>query len=41
MKKTVNRRKFLKGSALAATATAAGNITAPSIVIRNSSLFAI
>lgn len=32
MKETVNRRKFLKGSALAATATAAGAITAPAIV---------
>ena len=32
MKETVNRRKFLKGSALAATATAAGTIAAPSIV---------
>ena len=30
--KEMNRRKFLKGSALAATATAAGTITAPSIV---------
>jgi len=30
--KEINRRKFLKGSALAATATAAGTITAPSIV---------
>ena len=32
MKEKTNRRKFLKGSALAATATAAGTITAPSIV---------
>lgn len=32
MKKSVNRRKFLKGSALAATATAAGTISAPAIV---------
>jgi len=32
MKEQVNRRKFLKGSALAATATAAGTITAPAIV---------
>ena len=32
MKAETNRRKFLKGSALAATATAAGTITAPSIV---------
>jgi len=32
MKNQTNRRKFLKGSALAATATAAGTITAPSIV---------
>lgn len=31
MKETTNRRKFLKGSALAATATAAGAITAPGI----------
>ena len=31
MKDTTNRRKFLKGSALAATATAAGAITAPGI----------
>ncbi len=32
MKEQANRRKFLKGSALAATATAAGTITAPAIV---------
>jgi len=32
MKETTTRRKFLKGSALAATATAAGAITAPGIV---------
>ncbi len=32
MKAETNRRKFLKGSALAATATAAGTIAAPSIV---------
>lgn len=32
MKEKNNRRKFLKGSALAATATAAGTIAAPSIV---------
>jgi len=32
MKEKTNRRKFLKGSALAATATAAGTIAAPSIV---------
>jgi len=32
MKEQTKRRKFLKGSALAATATAAGTITAPSIV---------
>lgn len=32
MKEQVNRRRFLKGSALAATATAAGTISAPAIV---------
>lgn len=32
MTETVNRRKFLKGSALAATATAAGTLAAPAIV---------
>lgn len=32
MKQQLNRRKFLKGSALAATATAAGTIGAPAIV---------
>ena len=32
MKQPINRRKFLKGSALAATATAAGTIGAPAIV---------
>ncbi len=32
MKEQQNRRKFLKGSALAATATAVGTITAPAIV---------
>ena len=32
MKEKINRRKFLKGSALAATATAAGTLAAPAIV---------
>lgn len=32
MTETVNRRKFLKGSALAATATATGTLAAPAIV---------
>jgi TRAP-type mannitol/chloroaromatic compound transport system substrate-binding protein len=32
MKENLNRRKFLKGSAVAATATAAGTLAAPAIV---------
>jgi len=32
VKQPVSRRKFLKGSAVAATATAAGTIAAPAIV---------